>query len=187
MSKKKFQKGDHHFNKKNCIYFNLVKQKWIVIMLLLLMFGYPVISATNIDANDSIKFTNYNQSLMSNEEKHLDKKRKLNTVTVSSTSELISAINNVNGNNLNTININANTIQFTGSMQEDSAIYLKDKQVDINGIGTNKVELRGEGASDKYRIFYINGGVVNLKNLRITNGYAVSCSFISQIQFSLKI
>ena len=176
MSKKKFQKGDHHFNKKKCNYFNLVKQKWIVIILLLLMFGYPVISATNIDANDSIKFTNYNQSLMSNEEKHLDKKRKLNTVTVSSTSGLISAINNVNGNNLNTINIETtNTIQFTGSMQFDSAIYLKDKQVDINGIGTNKVELRGEGASGNYRIFYISGGVVNLKNLKITNGYTVSC------------
>ena len=179
MSKKKFRKGDHHFTKKKSDYFNLVKHKWIVIMLLLLMFGYPVILATNIDANDSIKFTNYNQSLMSNEEKHLDKKRKLNTVTVSSTSELISAINNVNGNNLNTININTNIIQFTGSMQQDSAISLSNKQVDITGIGTNKVELRGEGASDKYRIFYINGGVVNLKNLKITNGYTVSQSFFS--------
>ena len=179
MSKRKFQKGVHHLNKKKSDYFNLVKQKWIVIMLLLLMFGYPVISATNIDANDSIKFTNYNQSLMSNEEKHLDKKRKLNTVTVSSTSELISAINNVNGNNLNTININTNIIQFTGSMQQNSAIYLSNKQVDITGIGTNKVELRGEGASGNYRIFYLNGGVVNLKNLKITNGYSVSCSFIS--------
>ena len=93
-------------------------------------------------------------------------------IVVSDKDGLINAVKNANSDtsNVHEITITTTLIQFTGAMKDDSAIYLENAKVNIIG-PTNKVELRGQGSSGKYRIFYLNGGTYHLENLKITNGY----------------
>ena len=57
-------------------------------------------------------------------------------------------------------------------MQIYSALYINSATIAIVGQGAMK-ELKGQGQSGNYRIFYITGSSsnVHLENLKIMNGY----------------
>ena len=64
-------------------------------------------------------------------------------------------------------------------MQSESALYIDSATIAIVGQGAMK-ELKGQGQSGKYRIFYITGSSsnVHLENLKIMNGYvSMNCFF----------
>ena len=66
-------------------------------------------------------------------------------------------------------------------MQSLSALYIDSATIAIVGQGGMK-ELKGQGSSGNYRIFYIKGSSskVHLENLKITNGYVSNSIFIVQ-------
>ena len=66
-------------------------------------------------------------------------------------------------------------------MQGSSALYINSATIAIVGQGGMK-ELKGQGQSGNYRIFYITGSSsnVHLENLKITNGYVSNSIFIVQ-------
>ena len=96
-------------------------------------------------------------------------------LSISNKNDLLNAINNANNNPsiVHDINITTNLIEFSGAMNDDSAIYLENTKVNIIG-PPNKVELRGQGKDGNYRIFYLGGGSYHFENLKITNGYQVN-------------
>ena len=55
-------------------------------------------------------------------------------------------------------------------MQKKSALYIDSATIAIVGQAGMK-ELKGQGSSGKYRIFYITLSNVHLENLKIMNGY----------------
>ena len=104
--------------------------------------------------------------------------RKLNAIDVYTENELKNHISNTNSNpNIFTFNI-VNNIQLTSETNYGSALVLINAKANIIGKGSNKIELKGQGVNNKYGIFYIEDSIVNLENLKITNGYSPVKSFI---------
>ena len=68
-----------------------------------------------------------------------------------------------------------NHVNFTGVMDKESALYIKNSKLSlIGGLTRIKTRLNGQGEDGNYRIIYIDGGNVHLENLKITNGYRVN-------------
>ena len=64
-------------------------------------------------------------------------------------------------------------------MAQESALYIDSATIAIVGQGGMK-ELKGQGQSGHYRIFWIEGSSskVHLENLKITNGYVSNSIFV---------
>eukprot|EP00948_MAST-09A_sp_MAST-9A-sp1_P000216 g216.t1 len=94
-----------------------------------------------------------------------------NTKSVGSESSLRSAVTAANNRGPSSYVEVTGNIQFTGAMQDDSALFIDAATIAIVGQGGMK-ELKGQGQSGNYRIFYMKDFAnVHLENLKIMDGY----------------
>ena len=72
-------------------------------------------------------------------------------------------------------------------MQSYSALYINSATIAIVGQGGMK-ELKGQGQSGNYGIFWIRSSKVHLENLKIMNGYvSMNCFFSTSCMSRQKI
>ena len=98
------------------------------------------------------------------------------------------ACGNNNPNRTHVIDLKEH-IQMTGTWDGYSAIFIEENvQLEINGakVGSQLVEIRGQGQSGDYGILDIKSGAnVTFSNLDLRDGY-VSCGFVPHDGFLLK-